>query len=191
MNYNLTAGGDASLKINVVDAEGKPVVITGSTAELLDANVDAVEPAENVLGSNLGTITDSTITFENLSAGSYDLKLDVLDTKYIDVETVATLAAGKEEELTITLTEVADAHNVNFRVIDEDNENVENAYIVVFNEEGTIEQVLQTNGQGTQSLALMDGNYTLSVIQNGYPVSEQEVTVAGNEVTVPVIQLTK
>ena len=132
-------------------------------------------------------ITD-TVTFGNLPSGTYNLAIDVDSDNYVDVETVATVAKGEAKELQITVDEVAAQRNVNFRVINENNSNVDDAKVVVFNEDGTIKDVLTTT-DGTDELKLVAGNYTLAVYQNGYKTYKTSVTVSGKDITVPVIQL--
>jgi hypothetical protein len=192
VNYNPVVGGDASLTINFVDSEGNAVEITDNmVAELLDDSIDAVDLASGLLPGRLAVEDNgSSIMFENLSAGSYDLEID-LPEEYVDIATTATLGSGEEKELEIELKEVADTHKVNFRVVDETNANEADAYVVVFNEDGTIETVLTTTDAGTADLALVDGTYTLAVIRDGYTVAEREVTVEGEDVTVQMIQLAK
>ncbi|WP_394235047.1 carboxypeptidase regulatory-like domain-containing protein [Niallia oryzisoli] len=193
VNYSPAVGGDASLTVNFVDNEGNAVEITDTIlAELLDDSIDAVDLADGAVPGKLtGEVAEngSSITFEDLSAGSYDLEID-LPEEFVDIDTTATLGSGEEKELKIEVNEVADTHKVNFRVVDETNTNEEDAYVVVFNEDGSIETVLTTTEAGTAELALMDGTYTLAVIRDGYTVAEREVTVEGKDVTVPVIQLT-
>jgi len=190
VNYLLEDGGDASLEISVVNAENEAVDFSVAGIVLTDAY--AVE------GSDLGVWTSDnaeatdTFTFEELAAGSYEVELDITSDDYVDVEQTVSIAKSANEELIITVDEVAAFHAVNFRVVNELNQNVQGATVVVFNEDGSINTVLPTNAQGSlDNLDLVDGNYTLAVYQNGYAVAERALDVDGANVTLPVIQLDK
>jgi 5-hydroxyisourate hydrolase-like protein (transthyretin family) len=186
VNYNLTQGGDASLEVTVVDSEGNPVDVAAAGFDLADAFVGVTNPTVGTWEEAVSAV--DTVTFNNLSAGTYDLDIDVSSEDYVDVETTVSVATGEELELKIVVDEVAAQSDVNFRVVNEANANVEGAYVVVFKEDGTIKDILTTTA-GTEDLALVDGNYTLAVYHDGYVVSEQAITVEGKDVNVPVIQL--
>ncbi|MGX2961696.1 carboxypeptidase regulatory-like domain-containing protein [Peribacillus sp. JNUCC 23] len=185
-NYNLTSGGNASLKISVVDSKGQPVNVASKGFDLTDAYVDPTSPEYGVWEEASST-TDS-VTIKNLSAGTYNLTVDVASDKFVDVKTTATLATGEAGKLVIVVDEVAAQSKVNFRVVDKSNANVDGAYVVVFNEDGSMKDVFTTTN-GTAELALVDGKYTLAVYHNGNVVAARELTVAGKDLTVPVIQL--
>ncbi|GAA0336731.1 hypothetical protein GCM10008967_28830 [Bacillus carboniphilus] len=186
VNYELTTGGNASLEITVVDSEGNPVDVKINGFDLADAFI-AEENASVGTWEEADAVTD-TVTFNNLSAGAYSLSIDVASEDFVDVEGLVAIAKGEAAELEIVVDEVAAQSAVNFLVVDETNTNVEDATVVVFNEDGSIKDILTTTA-GTAALALVDGNYTLAVYQNGYAVSTQEITVSGDDVNVPVIQL--
>nr|WP_254119796.1 carboxypeptidase regulatory-like domain-containing protein [Bacillus sp. FJAT-29790] len=187
VNYNLTSGGNASLKISVVDSKGQPVNVAAQGFDLTDGYVDPTNPNYGVWEK--AENATNTVTFTSLSAGTYNLSIDVASNDYVDVKTTATLATGEVGELVIVVDEVAAQRAINFRVVDKANANLKDAYVVVFNKDGSIKDVLTTDAAGTSPLALVDGNYTLAVYQNGYVVAERELTVAGKDITVPVIQL--
>ncbi len=189
VNYdNMTAGGNASLKVTVVDSEGNPVNVKENGFDLADMFVDPTNPTVGLIEKD-GEAKD-TVTFTGLSAGTYNLAIDVASDDFVDAKTTATVAAGETVELKMVVDEVAAQSKVNFRVVDESNKDVDGATAVVFKEDGTMKEILKTKN-GTADLALIDGNYTLAVYHNGYLVSEHELTIAGEEVKVPVIQLTK
>ncbi|MET3696754.1 S-layer family protein [Bacillus oleivorans] len=187
VNYAVTKGGNASLKLSVVDSEGKPVDVAINGFDLADAFVDPTSPQ---VGTWEGAAAVSnTITFNNLPAGTYELNIDVASAEFVDVEKAVSVAKGEAAELKIVVDKVAAQRDVNFRVVDEANANVNGAKVVVFKADGSIKEILTTSA-GTAELALVDGNYTLAVYQNGYLAAEKEITVAGAAVNVPVIQLT-
>lgn len=187
VNYTLVQGGDASLKVSVVDSDGKPVSVAVDGFDLADAFVGKTNPTAGVW-EQADSATDK-VTFSNLSAGTYDLDIDVASEDYVDTEATVSVAKGEAVELKIVVDEVAEQSAVNFRIVDEKNANVEGAHVVVFKEDGTVKEVLSTTSAGTADLALVDGSYTLAVYRNGYVVAQQAVTVAGDDVNVPVIQL--
>lgn len=189
VNYSLTAGADASLKVKVVDSEGNPVNVTINGFDLADAYVDPTSPTVGAW-EQAATAVDN-VTFSNLSAGTYNLKIDVASAEFVDKDVTVSVAKGEAQELVITVDKVAAQRDVNFRVIDEANTNVSGAYVVIFNEDGTINGIQQTDAQGTYALKLVDGNYTMAIIKDGYVVNVNELTVAGKTVTLPVIQLSK
>jgi hypothetical protein len=186
VNYNLTNGGNAALEISVVDSEGNPVDAAVNGFDLSDAYVDPTLTSAGIGYWELDTAPTDTVTFTDLSAGTYELTIDVLDPAYVDIDTTASVAMGETGELEIVVEEVAAQSAVNFRVVDETNTDVTDGTVVVFNEDGSIKTVIASD----DSLALVDGNYKLAVYKNGYVVAKRDVTVAGKAVTVPVIQLT-
>lgn len=188
VNYKLAKGGDASLEITVVDSEGNPVDVAANGFDLADAFVGVTSPSFGTW-EQAGEATD-TVTFSNLSAGTYDLAIDVASNSYVDVDRTVTIGSGEAVELKIVVDEVAAQSDVNFRVVDETNANVTGAKVVVFNADGTIKDILTTTS-GTAALALVDGNYKLAVYKDSYLVAERNITIAGENVTVPVIQLVK
>ncbi|MBB6446054.1 carboxypeptidase regulatory-like domain-containing protein [Bacillus benzoevorans] len=187
-NYSMTAGGDATLKITVVDSEGNPVNAAANGFDLSDVFVDPTNPTVGVVEK--ADAAANTVTFTGLSAGTYNLAIDTASADFVDVKTTATVAAAEKAELKIVVDKVAAQSAVNFRVVDENNANVDGATVVIFKEDGTMKETHKTTN-GTADLALIDGNYTLAVYHNGYLVSKHELTVAGKDITVPVIQLTK
>lgn len=186
LNYNLTKGGNASLEISVVDSEGNAVDVHADGFDLTDAFTFNDETLAAGFWEGAGDGPTDTFTFTGLSAGTYDLDLDIASDEYVDVDTTVTLASGETGELEIVVEEVAAQSAVNFRVVSETNEDVNDAIVVVFNEDGTIKTTLTS---GDKTVALVDGNYNLAVYKNGYVVAKRDVTVAGKAVTVPVIQL--
>lgn len=188
VTYMPAAGGNASLKITVVDSEGNPVNVKENGFDLADIFADPTNPSVGVT-EKAGEAAD-TVTFTGLSAGTYNLAIDAVSEDFVDVKTTATVAAGEKAELKIVVDEAAAQNDVNFRVVDENNANVEGATVVILKEDGTMKEILKTEN-GTAKLALIDGNYTLAVYHNGYLVSKHEITMAGKDITIPVIQLTK
>lgn len=187
VNYNLTKGGTGSLEVTVVDSEGKPVNVNAGGFDLSDVFVDPTSPTVGAW-EKAGTASD-TVTFTGLSTGTYNLAIDAESADFVDVNTTATVAAGVPTKLKVVVDEVAAQSKVNFRVINESNVNVNGGQAVVFKEDGTVKEIHEIT-DGTAPLALVDGNYTLAIYNNGYIVSKSEVKVAGEEVTVPAIQLT-
>lgn len=189
VNYTLTSGGDASLKVSVVDSEGNPVNVAIDGFDLADAYVDPTSPTVGTW-EQAATSVDN-VTFSNLSAGTYNLKIDVASAAFVDKDVTVSVAKGEAKELKITVDKVAAQRDVKFRVVDEANADVNGAYIVIFNEDGSIKDIQQTNAQGTYALKLVDGNYTMAIIKDGYVVNAKELKVAGQTVTLPVIQMAK
>lgn len=188
VTYKPAAGGNASLKITVVDSEGNPVNVKANGFDLADIFADPTNPTVGV--TEKAVEAADTVTFTGLSAGTYNLAIDAASEDFVDVKTAATVAAGEKAELKIVVDEAAAQNDVNFRVVDENNANVEGATVVILKEDGTMKEILKTEN-GTANLALIDGNYTLAVYHNGYLVSKHEITMAGKDITIPVIQLTK
>lgn len=188
VNYTVTTGGDASLKISVVDSEGNPVDVAAEGFDITDAFVAPTSPTVGVW-EEADNATD-TVTFAGLSAGKYNVKIDVESELFVDKEFTATVASGEVQELEIVVDQKAAQRDVNYRVINEANANVSDAYVVIFNADGEIVEV-QTTTDGTSALKLVDGSYTMAIIKDGYVVAENELNIAGKAVTVPVIQLSK
>lgn len=188
VNYSVETGGNASLKISVVDSEGNPVDVAADGFDLTDTFVDPTNPTVGVW-EEADSATD-TVTFAGLSAGKYNVKINVESELFVDKEFTATVASGEVQELEIVVDQKAAQRDVNYRVINEANANVSGAYVVIFDADGEIVEVQQTT-DGTSSLKLVDGNYTMAIIKDGYVVVENELNVAGKAVTIPVIQLSK
>ncbi|KIL46632.1 hypothetical protein KP77_27590 [Jeotgalibacillus alimentarius] len=188
-NYLLENGGDASMEITAVDSEGEAIDLTDADIDLTDAYYATKADEEtSVIGSwneDDAAVTADTITFENLSAGTYDFDLTL--GSFVDYEGTATVASGEEAQLEITLEETASQRTVDFKVLDENNADVnDKVKAVIFNEDGTVKEVL---ADGATSVDLMDGDYTIAFYLDGYAVSTRDFTVDGEDVTIPVVQL--
>ncbi|MBM7577800.1 carboxypeptidase regulatory-like domain-containing protein [Jeotgalibacillus terrae] len=186
INYLAKQGGDAALEITAVDSEGEEIDLTDAVVELTDAYYANDEDDETTdLGVWNTTADASTISFDNLSAGTYDFDLTL--GSFVDYEGTATIASGEAAELEITLEETASQREVDFKVLDESNvDKTSSVKAVIFNEDGTVKEVLADDAT---SVDLMDGDYTIAFYLDGYAVSTRDFTVDGEDVTIPVVQL--
>ncbi|MBU8905962.1 carboxypeptidase regulatory-like domain-containing protein [Desertibacillus haloalkaliphilus] len=194
VNYTLEAGGEASLELTLVDEDGEeldPTNITFDTLALYDSEADASdESTDPALTVNSADVTEETITFADLSAGTYTLVLEA--DGYNDVSRSVEVTKNDDATLEISFTEVVEAeeHSVSLRAIHADNNaNFDGATVLAFDKDGEVAARTTTDASGEAALSLVDGAYTIAVIADGYVVSKQTVTVDGDDVTAALVQL--
>jgi 5-hydroxyisourate hydrolase-like protein (transthyretin family) len=183
-NYTLVEGGDASLELSFVDVDGEELGIEDLdiTSATLADEYSAVEDSSVVTALE-------DLSFEKLSAGTYTLNLKATD--YQHFTAVVTVEKGEENELVVSLTEVAEMHEVSVRVINEDNEDVAGAQVVALDDNGKIVAELMHTGTGFYSTNVVSGNYTVAAYVDGYVVPTASFTVADKDVVVPALRLSE
>ncbi|WP_096202399.1 carboxypeptidase regulatory-like domain-containing protein [Bacillus sp. FJAT-45350] len=191
VNYLLEKGGEASLELELVDEDGNELDASdlAVTYSIYDAYADSSDGSEDV-ALVTGSTTGDSLTFNNLAAGTYTVKLSA--DGYNDVTRQITVTKNEERTVQVSFTTVAanPAYNVNVRVVNaETNANFENATVVAFDKDGEIVEMDTTSGTGQVTLELTRGTYTLAVIENGHIVAKQEVTVNNRNVNAQLVQL--
>ncbi|MBV7273917.1 carboxypeptidase regulatory-like domain-containing protein [Clostridium sp. PL3] len=187
-NYKLTAGGNETLTIKLTDKNSQAVNVNAGDVKLYDVNAAQGTAAAEADGYWVNAGASDTITFNTLSKGTYELKIDA-PSSYVDVDQTVTVTSATQQ-LPIQLVDAASVYSVNFRLVDADNTDGDAADIVVFKADGTKLATTTTAADGTATIAnLANGTYKFYIFKNGNLVTTKDVTVNGANVSVPVIQL--
>ncbi|GAE27451.1 hypothetical protein JCM9140_3598 [Halalkalibacter wakoensis JCM 9140] len=178
-NYEVTTGGNASLALSFVDENGDEVEVAAEDVLFADSYAGVKTAAES-----------ETVSFANLSAGTYSLEVAKQDGKQA-YSTSVTIAKGEEKEFEVVLLDEVEERtsSVNMLVLNENNANA-TGFVAAFDTEGKLVQVVSLTN-GTAALNLGNGSYDVRIFVDGYKVVKNEVVVDKKDVTIPVIQLKK
>ncbi len=138
-DYDIIVGAQIDSRLTVVDQSGNPVA---------NALID-------IAGSQYTTAADGSVSI-SLEATSYSYQITA--TGFLDKQgSIALTATNKQFEIALTK-----GGSVNFKVVDQLGDGIENATIKVLN------TYITSDAQGDASLILADGSYIATVQRLGY-----------------------